>query len=242
MPQADDRGTSMTPSPFVIVLTTAAMISALYGALLYAPPDDFQGDVQRILYLHVTAALTMYLAITLVFVASVLYLQRRDSRWDEVAAAAAALGLLFGNIVMGTGPLWGRPVWGTYWTWDARLTSFFILWMIFVGYSMLRSYGGDSEQVARFCSVLAVLGFVGLPITHYSVVWFRTLHPQPVIMTEGGGLGFNLPQSMLIASGLYMAATVLLFVALFSLRLRLERQGRRLGHIRRQLDLVEAAG
>lgn len=239
MSEAEQTTQAPLPSPFLLVLSAVAMVVSLYGAFLYAPSDEFQGDVQRILYLHVPVALTMYLAIAIVFISSLLYLQRRDSRWDEVAAAAGALGLLFGNMVMITGPMWGKPVWGTFWTWDARLTSFFILWMIFVGYSMLRSYGGDAEQVARFCSVLAIFGFVGIPITHYSVQWWRTLHPGPVILTEGG-LGLNLPQSMLATFAVGQAASVMLFMVLFALRLRLERQSRRIAHLRRQLDLDEA--
>ena len=228
------------PSPALVALALVTMIASLYASLIYVPTDRAQGDVQRLFYLHVPAALTMYLAILLVFIASLLYLQSRNAQWDEVAAAGGEMGLLFGTIVIITGPIWAKPIWGAWWTWDARLTSFFILWLIFVAYVMMRSYGGSPEQVARFCAVLAILGFVGMPITHYAVEWFRTMHPDPVIMTEGG-LGRGVPGSMLLTFAIGMGATVFLFANLFALRLRLERQTRRVQEMRRRLDLVETS-
>lgn len=230
------------PSAALIGIAAVSMVAALYGALLYAPTDAVLGDVQRLFYLHVPAALTMYLAIFLVFVASLRYLQTRDARWDEVAATGAETGLLFGTVVMITGPIWAKPSWGTWWTWDARLTSFFILWLIFVAYAMLRAYGGSPEQVARFCAVLAILGFIGMPITHYSVEWWRTLHPPPLIMTEGGlGGGLENAPRMFASFSVGMLATVVLFSTLFALRLRLERQTRRVQEMRRRLDIVETS-
>ncbi|HEX9700994.1 MAG TPA: cytochrome c biogenesis protein CcsA [Acidobacteriota bacterium] len=227
------------PSAVLVAFAAASMVAALWAALLYAPTET-QGDVQRIFYVHVPAALTMYLAITLLFIASLLYLQSRQARWDEVGAAAAEAGLVFGTIVLTTGPVWAKPVWGTWWTWDARLTSFFILWLIFVAYVMLRAYGGPPEQVARFCAVLAVLGFIGMPITHYSVEWWRTMHPEPIVMTEGG-LGAGLPDRMLAALAVGQVAALALFATLFSLRLRLERQTRRVDELRRHIDNQETA-
>ncbi len=230
-----DRAVSIVPAPALIALAAVAMVVSLYAALLYAPTDSFQGNIQRMFYIHVPAALTMYVAVTLIFFASILYLQKRDERWDEVGAAAAEVGTLFGTVVMITGPLWARPVWGTWWTWDARLTSTFILWLIFIAYLMLRAYGGPPEQVARFCAVLGIFGFLDLPIIHFSVMWWRTLHPQPVIMTEEG-LGANLPGSMLATVALGLVAALLLFAVLFRYRLRVERLSRRLMAMRRSLD------
>lgn len=224
-----------TPHPALVGVGALAMFAALWGALIHAPSEQFQGDVQRLMYLHVPAALTMYLAVTLVFLGSVFYLWKRDSRWDEIGAAAAEVGTVFGTMVLLTGPMWARPIWGTWWTWDARQTTFFILWLTFVAYVMLRAYGGAPEQVARYCAVLGIIAFIDLPITHYSVTWWRTLHPEPVIMTEGG-FGSNLPGSMLAAFGLAMGAFVLLFAALFLLRLRLERQERRFQALRQAVD------
>jgi heme exporter protein C len=228
------------PSVVLVAFAAASMVASLWAALLYAPTERVQGDVQRIFYVHVPAALTMYLAITLLFIVSLLYLQSRQARWDEVAAAAAEAGLVFGTIVLLTGPMWAKPIWGGWWTWDARLTSFFILWLIFVAYVMLRAYGGPPEQVARFCAVLAILGFIGMPITHYSVEWWRTMHPEPIVMTEGG-LGAGLPDRMLAALAVGQVAALALFATLFSLRLRLERQTRRVDELRRRIDNQETA-
>ena len=227
------------PSAVLVGLALVTMIASLYATLIYVPTDRLQGDVQRLFYLHVPAALTMYLAILLVFIASLRYLQSRDARWDEVATAGGEMGVLFGTIVMITGPLWAKPIWGAWWTWDARLTSFFILWLIFVAYVMMRSYGGSPEQVARFCAVLAILGFIGMPITHYAVR-LPSMHPDPVIMPDAG-LGRGLPGTMLVTFAIGMAAMVVLFATLFTLRLRLERQTRRVQEMRRRLDLVETS-
>jgi len=239
--QSDPQTSSTSPSLALVGVAAAIMLTSLYAAFLYAPTDSYQGDVQRLFYLHVPAALTMYVAITLVFVASLLYLQKREAKWDEIAAAGAETGLLFGCIVMTTGPMWGKPIWNTWWSWgDARLMSFFVLWLIFVAYVMLRAYGGAPDQVARFCAVLGILSFIGMPITHYSVQWFRTLHPEPVVMTEGGlGGGLTEAPEMLTAFAIGMVAAVVLFAALFALRLRLERQHRRVQEMRRRLDIVE---
>ena len=229
-----------TPSSALVGAALVTTLLALYSALVFAPTDRVQGDVQRLFYLHVPAALTMYLAILLVFIASLRYLQTRDAAWDELATSGAEIGLLWGTVVLLTGAMWAKPIWGAWWTWDARLTSFFILWLIFVAYVMLRSYGGEVEQVARFCAVLSILGFVGMPITHYAVEWFRTMHPGPVIMTEGG-LGRGLPGSMLATFAFGLVASVVLFANLFILRLRLEQQTRRTQQIRRHLDLMETS-
>lgn len=242
MSSADPRGVSPTPSPVLIGVALVCMAASLYAALVYAPTDRVQGNVQRLFYMHVPAALTMYVAILVVFIASLLYLQSRDARWDEVAAASGEVGLVFGTIVMVTGPMWAKPIWGAWWTWDARLTSFFILWLIFVAYVMLRTYGGAPDQVARFCAVLGILAFIGMPITHYSVQWFRTMHPEPVIMTEGGlGGGLTEAPGMLPAFFIGLIAALALFANLFALRLRLERQDRRVQEMRRRLDIEETS-
>ena len=235
-PESVGPRVTVVPSLGLTAIASVAMVASLYAALLYAPTDSFQGNIQRMFYIHLPAALTMYVAVTLVFFASILYLQKRDERWDEVGAAAAEVGAVFGTVVMITGPLWARPVWGTWWTWDARLTSTFILWLIFIAYLMLRAYGGAPEQVARFCAVLGIIGFLDLPIIHFSVMWWRTLHPQPVIMTEEG-LGANLPGSMLATVALGLLAALLLFAVLFRYRLRLERISRQIMAMRRSLDL-----
>lgn len=210
----------------LVPVAAVAMLVALWASLFYAPTERVMGDVQRIFYFHVPAALTMYVAYGLVFLASLMYLWKRQERWDELATAAAEVGTVFATIVLITGPIWGKPVWGTWWVWDGRLTSTLVLWLIFVAYLMLRSYGGGGQQVARYCAVLGIIGFVDLPIIHYSVTWWRTLHPGAVIMTEGS-VGQGVEASMLITIVLGLVATLLLFALMLTLRLRLERLRRR---------------
>lgn len=209
----------------LIPVSFLVMIVALYTAFLYAPTERIEGDIQRMFYIHVPAAITMYVAFSLVFLASLMYLLRRDARWDEVAASAAEVGTLFATTVILTGPMWARPVWGVWWVWDARLTSTFVLWLIYVAYMMLRVYGGPADQIARFCAVLAIIGFLDLPIIHYSVTWWRTLHPEPKVMTQGS-LGGGVEPVMLACVGVGLLAALALFATLFTLRLRLERSRR----------------
>jgi len=210
------------------------MVLALWAALVWAPADRIEGDMQRMLYVHVPAAFTMFLAYFLLALASVIYLVRRQDRWDEVAAATADVTMLFATVVLLTGPIWAKPVWGTWWVWDARLTSTLVLWLILVAYQMLRAYGGSAEQVARYCAVLAVIGFADLPIIHFSVKWWRTLHPDPKIMTEGS-VGQGVDPIMLATFAIGMVATLVFFSLLLSLRLRLERQGRRAAALQEML-------
>lgn len=215
------------PLEWGILAGFTAVVASLWAALVYAPTAAIEGDIQRIFYIHVPAAFTMFLLYGILTLASGLYLARRQERWDEVAVAAADLSLLFATVVLTTGPVWGRIAWGTWWIWDARLTSTLVLWLILVAYRMLRRYGGEGEQAARFGAVLALIGFADIPIIHYSVTWWRTLHPAPKIMTEGsvgGGLG---DPAMLIAWGIGMLGTLVLAGVLMAVRLRLERHGRR---------------
>ena len=211
---------------WLVPASAVAMIVALWAAFIYAPTERVEGDIQRMFYMHVPAAFTMYVAYGLLALASLLYLVQRKERWDEVAAATGEVAALFATIMITTGPIWAKPVWGTWWTWDARLTSALVLWLILMAYQMLRSYGGSPEQVARYCAVLAVVGLADLPIVHYSVVWWRTLHPEPKIMTEGS-IGGGLEPTMLAAFALGMVATLMVFATLLAMRLKLERLTRR---------------
>jgi heme exporter protein C len=157
--------------------TALAILALLWAAFAYAPTEATQGDVQRIEYIHVPMAWVAYLAFFVVFAASILYLWRRDPRWDLLAATSAEIGTIFTTLVLVTGSLWGRPVWGTWWQWDARMTTTLILWFVYVAYLLLRSYTGLSEGGARAAAVLGIVGFIDVPINYLSVTWWRTLHP-----------------------------------------------------------------
>lgn len=163
----------------------AAVIVLLVGLVLAvtAPPDRFQGDLQRLMYVHVPAAWTGYLAFVVTAVASVQVLRRRDPRrWDTLAEAAAEVGVLFTTLTLATGSIWGRPVWGVWWTWDARLVTTALLLLVYLAYLALRRGIDDPQVRARRSAWLGVLAVVQLPVVHMSVVWWRTLHQPPTVL------------------------------------------------------------
>src|SRR6202167_5562321 len=169
--------------PILVILTAVFLSYALYEALVVAPTDQLQGDVYRIIYYHVPSAWTMFVFFMVNFVASVAYLIGRNSKADAVAVSAAEVGVVFCTVVLVTGPLWARPVWGIWWTWDIRLTSTLVLWLICVSYLMLRRFSSGG-QMPVLAAVLAVFGALDMPLVYFSIWFFRTQHPQPVI---GGG-------------------------------------------------------
>src|ERR1700674_6121248 len=169
--------------PILAVLTAGLLSYALYEALVVAPTDQLQGDVYRIIYYHVPSAWTMFIFFLVNFVASVVYLIRRNPKADAGAVAAAEVGVVFCTVVLVTGPLWARPVWGIWWTWDIRLTSTLVLWLIYVSYLILRRFS-QGDQMPVLASALAVFGALDVPLVYFSIWIFRTQHPQPVI---GGG-------------------------------------------------------
>jgi heme exporter protein C len=154
----------------------------LVWALAGVQPDKFQGPVQRIMYVHVPVAWVSFVAIFVMFVASIQYLRTRESRYDMVAEAAAAVGTLMCGLSLITGSIWGRYAWMTWWTWDARLTTVAVLFIIYVAYLVLRNLIDEESQRARFSAVLAILGFADVPIIHMSVVWWRTLHQSATVL------------------------------------------------------------
>jgi heme exporter protein C len=195
------------------------MIVALYMMFLYAPTDSVQGPVQRVFYLHLPMAWIAYLAFFIVFVASIAYLIKRNRRWDQLARSSAEVGLLFTTLVIITGSLWGRPIWGTFWEWDARLTTTLILWFIYLGYFMIRAYVSEQERAMRYAAVVGIIGFIDVPIIHMSVRWWRTLHPEPIVTQSGGPA---MPDSMLYTLTVSMVAFTLFFGFLVYQKLLLE--------------------
>ena len=205
-----------------LVLCALAMLSmgaALYAALLYAPTERIQGNVQRIFYFHVPLAWAAYLAFFVVLVASCAYLIRRAPLWYALTRSSAEVGLLYTSLMLISGSLWARPIWGTWWSWDARLTTTLLLWFIYVGYLMMRSSGQDEEKAARYAAVIGIIGAIDIPIIHQSVVWWRSLHPESVVMASGGPA---MPASMLTALMISLVAFTVLYAVLVTFRLRLE--------------------
>jgi len=169
--------------PILAVLTAALLSYGLYAALIVAPTERTMGDVQRIFYYHVPSAWTAFTLFFLNLVASIVYLIRRNPKADALALAAAEVGVVFCTVVLVTGPIWARPVWGIWWTWDLRLTLTLVLWLIYVSYLMLRRFS-SSGQTPVMAAVLAIFGALDVPLVYFSIWFFRTQHPQPVI---GGG-------------------------------------------------------
>jgi heme exporter protein C len=205
------------------VLRWAALVALLVSGVLslaVAPPDADQGQVQRLMYVHVPAAWLAYLAFTVVFVASIAYLRTKRIRWDRLAAASAEIGVLFTALAIGLGMLWGKPVWGTWWTWDPRLTTTAILLLIYLGYLAVRRLSESPDRRARWSAVVGIVGFVDVPIVHLSVVWWRSLHQQATVIRVGGP---TLDPVMLAALLVGVAAFTLAYLYLMSLRLRVGR-------------------
>ena len=219
-------------------LTGAAMLALLVGAVIAAPREAIEGEVQRLFYIHVPSALAAYLAFAIVFGASIALLWSGDARFDAIARAAAGVGVLFTALTLATGAIWGKPIWGVWWAWDPRLTSTLVLLLIYAGYLLARSLSDPGDlRAARYAAVFAIIGFVDIPIINMSVRWWRTLHPDPIVAR---GLGDQaLPASMLLVLAIGVAAIALLALWLTALRAEAELIAARSGELRAAIDRRE---
>jgi len=194
------------------------VLVGLYLALVYAPADTLQGDVQRIMYIHVPTAWVAFFAFFVVFVSSLVYLWKRLPEADRLAYASAEIGVLFTGLTLIDGSIWGKPTWGIWWTWDARLTTTAILFVIYVGYLMLRSFVDETDRRARLAALVGIVGFIDVPIIYMSVLWFRTLHQPPSIQRGGA----SMPDTMLFTLLLNVGAYTLVYLFFLVKRVRLE--------------------
>lgn len=207
-------------------LAVLALVAGLAMGFGVAPKDAVQGNVQRIMYVHVPSILTAYLAFALVLIASLGFLFTQRPAWDRLAHSAGEIGVVFTGLTLVSGSIWGKPTWGTWWTWDARLTSTAILFLIYVGYLLLRGMVEDQERGARYAAVVGILGAVNIPIVHFSVLWWRTLHQPPTLLT---------PEQAPISPPIFWAflanliAFTLLFAYFLSKRLALRRLEEEIG-------------
>jgi heme exporter protein C len=189
------------------VAAAGLLLLGLWAAFAVAPRDAVQGEVQRIMYVHVPVILTGYLAVALVLVASVGYLWTRRLAWDRLARAAGELAVCFIGLTLATGSIWGKPTWGTWWTWDARLTSTALLFVIYLGYLLLRSVVEDPERAATYAAVLGIVGALDVPIIHFSVEWWRTLHqPATVLKPQAPSIDPTMLRVLLLNVAAYLAA------------------------------------
>ena len=202
------------------IVAAVALLAGLVIGLGVAPREVNQGNVQRIMYLHVPSVLTAYLAFAVVLVASVAYLATRSLAWDRWAAGAAEIGTIFTGLTLASGSIWGKPTWGTWWTWDARLTSTAILFVTYVGYLLLRNVSEDRERRARLAAVVGILGTLEIPIVHFSVTWWRTLHQPATMLTPTPSAASTIIK---LAVGANLIAFILLFAYLLVKHVRINR-------------------
>ena len=193
------------------------MLLCLYAIFIYAPIEKTMGVVQKIFYLHLPLAFLSFLAFFIVFIASILYLYKRDIRWDILAHSSAEVGVIFCSLVLITGPIWARPIWNVWWTWDPRLTTTLILWFMYVAYLMIRKLLPYGSQRSNIASVFGIISFINVPITFLVIRMWRSIHPV-VIDTSGVHISAPMLTTLLISLG----AFCLLFLLLLRTRIRLE--------------------
>jgi heme exporter protein C len=209
-------------------LAVLALAAGLVMGFGVAPREATQGNVQRIMYLHVPTAWVAYLAFGVVFVASILYLWRRAALADRIAHASAEVGVLFTGVTIAAGSIWGKPTWGTWWTWDARLTSVAVLFVMYLGYLLLRETIEDQERGARYAAVLGIIAALDVPLVHFSVYWWRTLHQPPSVLKPGAP---SMPDVILGALLVNVLAFTLLYLYFLVKRVDL---------LRREQEMVAA--
>jgi heme exporter protein C len=212
--------TSTTVKNGLLVISGAMMLVILYLIFIWVPTERNLGVSQRIFYFHVPIAWVAFLAFFIVLVGSVGYLWKRTQGWDRLAYCAAEIGVLFTTLMLITGILWAKPVWGVWWTWDPRLTTSLILWLIYVAYLMLRAYSPRGDQGARYAAVLGIAGFIDVPIVYLSIVWWRTVHPQAIVGPAATG---ELDPSMRLLLMVSTLTFTLLFAYLLTHRLSLRK-------------------
>ena len=165
----------------IIGIVSAVLLALVaYAMFFLVPTIRVQGDAAKIVYFHVPIAWIAFLAFTVVAVASIAYLRTSNPKWDHLGRASAEVGVVFTTLALVTGAIWGYPIWGTWWTWDPKLTTTLILWFMYLAYLMVRSYA-EPPRGARYAAILGIVGFVDVPIVYMSSVWWRTLHPTPVL-------------------------------------------------------------
>jgi heme exporter protein C len=224
MPPKVHEGPVVRALPYVAL---AGIIAALAMVFLYAPTESVQGEVQRIFYVHVPSAWIAYLAFIIVALASIVVLAQRQEweRWDRIASASAEVGVVFTTVVLTTGPIWAKRAWGVWWSWDVRLTSTLVLWLIYAGYLVFRWQTPHGERRARLSAVIGVIGAIDIPLVHFAVIWWNSAHPGPTVLRPGGP---DLPRSMLVTLLVSLAAHTLLFAALLVARMRIEEERTRI--------------
>ncbi len=213
-------------------LSCAAVLIALGMVFIYAPRETTMGDVQRIFYFHVSSAWVGFFAFFVTCLAGIMYLARGERRWDVVAVSSVEIGLTFITMTVITGSLWARPTWGTYWTWEPRLTISAVQLLIYISYVMLRTAIDSPERKARFAAVYGIVAFVTVPLSWFAIRWWRTIHPDVLTGGEGMALSSSMVQTLLFS----IATFTLLYATLMRQRVRLEWAADAVSHIRARIN------
>ena len=216
---------------YLFWMVAILMVAALYLVFLFAPREKTMGDLQRIFYFHVPSAWTGFFAFLVTFIYSIAYLRTRKVRYDTIAHVSVKIGLVFCTIVLITGPLWARPAWGAWWTWDPRLTTTLILWFLYAGYLVIRSSVEDREKMRRFCAVLGIVAFVDVPIVFFSIRLWRTIHP--VVFTQKR---VSIEPKMLFVLLFSLFTFTLLYLLIMVLGVRVETLSLRLQSMKERLE------
>jgi heme exporter protein C len=203
---------------WLLAVAIVGVIGAIVRIAFFTPVELLQGAAQKIYYIHVPAILSAYVALGLVAVMSIVFLWLHDERADRLAESAGEIALLFTTVTLSTGPIWAKPIWGAWWTWDARLTLTLFLWFVTAAYLVLRGAVDDPVMRGRYSAVLAVLAVLLIPFIHLSVYLFRTLHPMPIVLKPDRP---SLPPEMLTTFLISLAAFLFFCVALIRARYRL---------------------
>ena len=205
------------------IIASITLLACGLWVFVFTPTETEQGFVQKIMYIHVPSVIVTYLAFFVTFAFGIAYLWKRLLVFDRIAKVSAEIGLIFCAMVLLSGAIWGRPTWGTYWVWDARLTTTLLLFLIFLGYFLLRLSVQDREKEARFASVLGIIGFLDIPIVHKSVEWWRTLHqPSTLFKVQEGAAKPAMPSELLYPLLACMFAMLLFYGYLLLLRWQME--------------------
>jgi heme exporter protein C len=213
---------------FVLIAATA------YLAFYYAPVEKSMGVIQKIFYIHVSSALTSFIAFGICFYANLRYVFTRQPKSDWLGVSAAEVGLAFITVVLITGPIWAKPVWGIWWTWDARLTLTFVLGLLYLSYLLLRSMIEEPDKRALFSALFGIFAFLDVPLVYFSIRWWRTQHPQPVIL---GGPGSGLEPRMRVSYLLMWGALTGLLILLLGARYKLEALRANVEDLRREAEV-----
>jgi len=227
--------------PWVAGLAVILFVVGLPIALVTSPPDYQQGQTVRIMYIHVSSAWLMMMIYGIVAGGSAAFLIWRHPMANLVAKASAPMGAIFTGLALITGMLWGQPMWGTFWVWDARLTSTLILFFLYLGYIALNDAFEDSERGDRAAAILALVGSVNLPIIHFSVEWWNTLHQPSIMKLSGDGVKSSVDGAILLPLFLMMGAFTMYYLAVLVLRLRSELLAAKIRNARMSQVAVDAA-